>query len=49
MNRIPPRLQGDLPEQGQYEDGTPHQHPDDCRYCAAGEGMIHNYEPPIDE
>lgn len=21
-------------------------HPDDCRYCAAGEGSLHNYEPP---
>lgn len=24
------------------------QHPDDCRFCAAGEPMTHNYEPPED-
>lgn len=22
------------------------EHPLDCGYCAAGEGSIHNYEPP---
>lgn len=24
------------------------EHPADCQYCAAGEGMAHTYEPPAD-
>lgn len=36
-------------ENGQYQDGTSRdedEHPDDCQFCAAGEGSEHNYEPP---
>lgn len=42
MNRIPPRVQGDMPDQGRYEDGTPH---DDCTYVCSGCGQTSVGQP----
>lgn len=29
--------------------GKPDEHPADCAFCAAGEPMEHNYEPPKED
>ena len=29
--------------------GWPTEHPVDCLYCAAGEAMVHTYEPPVQD